>query len=224
MIGGRRDRNGVLRPDPNGNFQFPLSGFHRRDSLELSSQDLNLQFSFGPVPLRLFDIRGQMAPDLSVRPGSGLYSETTCDDVPNYSAQLHIAGVCNAQDTLAASGTLLTDRYGLRAANRRPRGVRLASLTLTRPGPGAPGSATAQLALSKGTRYPADKHVGSILLTGPDGSVVPLDFHGQTSVGTDAGGNLRTIRLTIPPGTALPAVVRAYVITDVFPLGARDLR
>ena len=224
VIGGRRDRNGVLRPDPNGNFQFPLSGFHRRDSLELSSQDLNLQFSFGPVPLRLFDIRGQMAPDLSVRPGSGLYSETTCDDVPNYSAQLHIAGVCNAQDTLAASGTLLTDRYGLRAANRRPRGVRLASLTLTRPGPGTPGSATAQLALSKGTRYPADKHVGSILLTGPDGSVVPLDFHGQTSVGTDAGGNLRTIRLTIPPGTVLPAVVRAYVITDVFPLGARDLR
>jgi outer membrane protein assembly factor BamB len=224
VIGGRRDRQGVLRPDPNGNFQFPLSGFHRRGSLELSSQDLNLQFSFGPVPLRLFDIRGQMAPDLSVRPGSGLYSETTCDDVPNYSAQLHIAGVCNAEDTLAASGTLLTDRYGLRAANRRPPGVWLASLTLTRSGPATPGSVTAQLALSKGARYPADKHVGSILLTGPDGSVVPLDFHGQTSVVTDGAGNLRTIRLTIPPGTALPAVVRAYAITDVFPLGARDLR
>jgi hypothetical protein len=54
--------------------------------------------------------------------------------------------------------------------------------------------------------------------------VVPLDFHGQTLVGTDGGGNLRTIRLTIPPGTALPAVVRAYAITDVFPLGVRDLR
>jgi hypothetical protein len=223
VIGGRRDRHGVLRPDPAGNFQFPLSGHHRRDTLELGSQGLSLQFSFGSVPLRLFDIRGQMAPDLSVRPGTGLYSETTCNDVPNYSVQLRVAGVCNAQDILAASGTLLTNRYGLRAANRRPRGVRLASLTLTRPGPSTPGTAIAQLALSRGTRYPADKHVGSIVLTSPDGSVVSLDYHGQTSVATDAAGNLGTIQLTIPPGTVLPDVVRAYAITDVFPLGWRDL-
>jgi hypothetical protein len=120
VIGARRGRDGTLRPDPNGNFQFPLSGAYRRSTLQLGSTDLSLQFSFGAVPLGLFDVRGQMGPGLAMRPGAGIYSETICADVPNYSLQLRIAGVCNAQDTLAASGTLLTGAYGSHAANRRP--------------------------------------------------------------------------------------------------------
>jgi outer membrane protein assembly factor BamB len=223
VIGARRDRHGLLRPDPSGNFQFPLSGPYRRSTVDLGSQDLSLQFSFGSVPLGLFDLRGQMGPDLALRPGAGIYSETTCADVPNYSAQLRVAGVCNAQDTLAASGTLLTGAYGNHAANRRPGGVRLTALQLTPPGPNAPGSAVATLRLSRGKRYPARKHVGSILLTGPGGEVVPLDYRNATSPVTDARGNLRAIRLTIPAGTQLPSRVRAYAILDVFPLGSRVL-
>ncbi len=223
VIGASRDRRGVLRPDPTGNFQFPLSGGYRNDTLDLSAPDLSLQFSFGSVPLRLFGIRGQMGSDFALRPGAGLYSETTCADVLNYSAQLRFAGVCNAQDTLAASGTLLTGPYGGRVANRRPAGVRLASLQITRPGPGAPGVATATLRLAPRARYPARRHVGSILLTAPDGEVVPLDYRNGTTTGADARGNLRTIQLAIPAGTALPSRVRAYAILDVFPLGFRDL-
>jgi len=223
VIGARRGRDGLLRPDPNGNFQFPLSGVYRRNALALGSQDLSLQFSFGSVPLGLFDVRGEMSPNLALRPGSGIYSETNCADVPNYSAQLRIAGVCNAQDTLAASGTLLTAAYGSHAANRRPGGVRLASLQLTRPGPSVPGAAVATLKLPRGKRYPASSHVGSILLTGPGGEAVPLDYRSATSPVTDARGNLRGIRLEIPAGTALPSPVRAYAILDVFPLGSRAL-
>jgi outer membrane protein assembly factor BamB len=223
VIGARRDRHGFLRPDPNGNFQFPLAGPYRRNTLDLGSQDLSLQFSFGSVPLGLFDVRGQMRADLAMRPGAGIYSETTCADVPNYSAQLRIAGVCNAQDTLAASGTLLTGAYGSHAANRRPGGVRLASLQLTPPGPNDPGSAVATLGLARGRRYPASKHVGSILLTGPGGEVVPLDYRNATSPVPDARGNLRAIQLTIPAGTQLPSRLRAYAILDVFPLGSRVL-
>ncbi len=224
VIGARRDRNGVLEPDPSGNFQFPLAGSYRRDALSLSSPDLSLQFSFGPVPLRLFDLRGEIAPDLALRTGAGIYSETTCSDVPNYGAQLRIAGVCNAQDTLAASGTLLTHGYGVRAANRRPKGVRIASLDLTRPSAGSPGSVVASLALSRRAHYPASRHVGSILLTGPDGQVISLDYHGETTAGTDSHGNLTTIRLSLPAGTSLPSPVRAYAILDVFPLAARELQ
>ena len=223
VISARRDRHGVLQPDPSGNFQFPLAGAYRRDALALSSSDLSLQFSFGGVPLRLFDIRGQLAHDLEMRPGTGLYSETTCSDVPNYSAQLRIAGVCNAQDTLAASGTLLTRSYGERAANRRPKGVGLSSLELSRPGPGTSGAVTATLKLSPKARYPAARHVGSILLTGPGGEVVPIDYRSQTTVGTDSRGNLQSIRLTLPPGSPLPSSLRAYVILDVFPLASREL-
>jgi outer membrane protein assembly factor BamB len=223
VIGARRDRHGLLQPDPSGNFQFPLSGVYRRDTLALSSADLNLQFSFGAVPLRLFDIRGQIAPDLAMRPGTGLYSETTCSDVPNYSAQLRVAGVCNAQDTLAAGGTLLTHRYGDRGATRKPKGVGLSSLTLIRPDPGSPGSVVATLKLGRKARYPAARHVGSIVLVGPGGEVVPLDYRGQTSAAADSRGNLRQIRLALPPGTSLPSALRAYVILDVFPLAIRKL-
>jgi hypothetical protein len=223
VIGGRRHGHGVLEPDPSGNFQFPLSGRYRNDTLDLSAPDLSLQFSFGSVPLRLFGIRGQMGGDFALRPGAGLYSETTCADVPNYSAQLRIAGVCNAQDSLAASGTLLTGRYGRGAASRRPAGVRLASLQLTRPGPDTPGVAMATLRLARGTHYPARRHVGSILLTAPGGDVVPLDYRDETTAGADSRGNLRTIQLRIPAGTVLPSRVRAYAILDVFPLGVRDL-
>jgi outer membrane protein assembly factor BamB len=223
VIGARRDRRGVLRPDPSGNFQFPLSGHYRDDTLDLSAPDLSLQFSFGSVPLRLFDIRGQMGSDFALRPGAGLYSETTCADVPNYSLQLRFAGVCNAQDTLAASGTLLTGPYGGGVANRRPAGVRLASLQITRPGPTAAGVAVATLRLAPGTHYPARRHVGSLLLTDPGGEVVPLNYRDETTAGTDARGNLRTIQLAIPAGTTLPSRVRAYVILDVFPLGSRVL-
>jgi hypothetical protein len=223
VIGARRGRDGVLHPDPNGNFQFPLSGDYRRNTLELGSRDLSLQFSFGAVPLGIFDVRGQMGPGLALRPGGGIYSETNCADVPNYSAQLRVAGVCNSQDTLAASGTLLTGAYGSHAANRRPAGVGLASLQLTRPGPVSAGAATATLKLAKGRRYPASKHVGSILLTGPGGEVVPLDYRSATTPVTDARGDLRGIQLRIPAGTALPSPVRAYAILDVFPLGSRSL-
>ena len=57
VVGARRDGHGVLRPDPSGNFQFPLSGRYRNDTLDLSAPDLSLQFSFGSVPLRLFGRR-----------------------------------------------------------------------------------------------------------------------------------------------------------------------
>jgi outer membrane protein assembly factor BamB len=224
VIGARRDRHGVLQPDPSGNFQFPLAGPYRRDTVALSSAGLSLQFSFGSVPLRLFELRGQIAPDLAMRPGTGLYSETSCSEVPNYSAQLRVAGVCNAQDTLAASGTLLTHRYGDRAPTRKPKGVGLSGLEISRPAGGSPGSVVATLKLARRARYPASRHIGSILLTGTGGEVVPLDYRGQTSSTTDSRGNLRQISLTLPPGTSLPGVVRAYVVLDVYPLAVRKLR
>ena len=168
-LGDRRSPGSAWRPAAGslGQLPVPLAGAYRHDALALDSSGLSLQFSFGSVPLRIFDVRGQIAPDLGMLPGTGLYSETTCADVPNYSVQLRFAGVCNAQDTLAASGTLLTRPYGDRAATRRPRGVRLASLQLTRPTAGASGAVLATLRLSGRARYPAARHVGSILLTRP---------------------------------------------------------
>ena len=85
----------------------------------------DLQFSFGSVPLRSFDFRGRLDGDGGFAPGASLYGQVTCADVPNYSAQLRIAGVCNDTDTLAAYGTFLGER--LRARRRQRAAARRAS-------------------------------------------------------------------------------------------------
>jgi hypothetical protein len=77
--------------------------------------------------------------------------------------------------------------------------------------------------MARGKRYPASKHVGSILLTGPGGDVVPLDYRSATTPITDARGDLRGMQLQIPAGTSLPSPLRAEAILDVFPLGPRAL-
>ena len=75
----------------------------------LNASRLDLQFSFGPVPVRSLDFRGRLQPDGRFTPGASVYGQVTCASVPNYSAYLYIAGVCNPDDTLASFGTFLSD-------------------------------------------------------------------------------------------------------------------
>jgi outer membrane protein assembly factor BamB len=221
VIGARKDPHGVSVADPASEFAFPLLGRYRRDSLILSARDLTLTFSFGPVPLHVFQLRGQLRRDLGMQ-GANMYSETVCADVPVYGPLLPLTGLCNQKGKLVASGTFVTDAYDRRgAANRRPQGLRIESVDLKRPGASAAGEAAATFSLRHGARYPASEHVASILLTAADsGEPVSLDYKAATSTTTDAAGNLTGVRVEIPPGTELPARVRVYVIADVFPLGA----
>ena len=97
-------------------------------------------------------------------------------------------------------------------------------MTLNRPGTDQDGSADATLLLGGHTRYPISKHVAAILLTdAATGDVVSVDYKADTTERRDRHGNLVGVHLTIPSGTSLPARVRAYVITDVFPLASRVL-
>ena len=188
----------------------------------LNASKVDLQFSFGPVPLRSLDFRGRLGADGRFGPGASLYGQVTCAEVPNYSVYLYVAGVCNPSDTLAASGTFLSDRYRGGPANRRPAGISVSRLTLRRPTASSAGEAKATLELARGASYPARRHLGSILLVDEaTGKPVSLDYRTLTSNGSGPSGNLRRIELAIPAGTELPARVRAYAIADVFPLGSR---
>ncbi len=188
----------------------------------LNASDVNLQFSFGPVPLRSLDFRGRLGADGRFGPGASLYGQVTCADVPNYSVYLYVAGVCNPSDTLAASGTFLSDRYRGGPANRRPAGLSVSRLSLERPTASSAGQATATLRLAGGASYPAARHLASILLLDArTGKPVSLDYRTLTSNAKGPSGNIRRVSLAIPAGTELPARVRAYVIADVFPLGSR---
>jgi hypothetical protein len=51
---------------------------------------------------------------------------------------------------------------------------------------------------------------------------VSLDYRKAISLKV-VHGAIRQVRVDIPAGTALPARIRAFVITDVFPLADREL-
>ena len=225
VIGAREGRNGVSKPDPNGNFAFALAGRYRGNEVILNANRLDLQFSFGPVPIRSLDLRGELGADGRFGAGASLYGQVTCAEVPNYSVYLYVAGVCNQNDTLASYGTFLSDAYNPKGtANRKPKGVHGGKVTLTAPTPVADGEAVARLKLDPGARYRASKHVASILLVDADtGQPVSLDYRNLTTPVTDAKGNITEVHVRIPAGTTLPAHLEAYVIADVFPLAARGV-
>jgi outer membrane protein assembly factor BamB len=198
--------------DRHGAFAFPLSGRYRDDSLLLSQSGLTLTFSFGAVPLRRFDLRMQMGADRRAR-GASLTAEVFCPEVPVYGAALQAIGLCNSDNVLPSSGTFITGPYR-GAANKRPRGVRLASLKR---------EGNAVVARLGGAPLAGARHSANVLLTdAATGEVVALDYRKETSLKL-VHGAIRVIRLRIPAGTALPARIKAYVITDVFPLAEREL-
>jgi outer membrane protein assembly factor BamB len=226
LQGGRRDRSGRLVADPHASLAFPIGGRYRGNEFILSGKNLELTFSFGDVPLERFDLRGRMGADRRVKPGAALYAEALCATVPNYGPVLAaVTRLCNRDGKLVASGTFVTKPYAARGgANVRPRGVKVSKLVLQRPTQSADGSATATLKLARGVRYRARSHAVHILLTdAASGDVVPITYRKNTSVTKDARGNIASVRLSIPSGTSMPPSVRAYVVSDVYPLLARDV-
>jgi hypothetical protein len=74
-----------------------------------------------------------------------------------------------------------------------------------------------------GAPLKASRHAAAILLTDADsGAVVSLDYRKAISLGLSRG-SIREVRLRIPAGTTLLDRIRAYVITDVFPIAEREL-
>jgi outer membrane protein assembly factor BamB len=221
VIAARRLADGTTVPDPSGAFLFPLTGRYRADSVILSASNITLTFSFGTVPLHLLQFRGQLGKSLAFEPGANVYAEANCAEVPYYGPFLPLFRLCNGDGQLISSGTFLTERYAARrdAANVRPSGVSVTSVALERPGIAADGSVTAAIRVRPGVRYSPKQHTLAILLTNADtGQPVGMDYKAGTAVAGDPRGNAGQVRLRIPRGTELPARVRAYVMTDVFPL------
>jgi outer membrane protein assembly factor BamB len=222
VIGAYEDAHGAERVDPHSAFGFPLSGHYAGRSLMLSSPNVPLQFSFGVVPLRRFELRGDLSPGLRFQPGVSLYAETVCATVPTYGPELVFTGICNPSGVLAASGTFVSGAYR-GTANVRPSGVRLGAVRWVRPTAARAGSVDARLV---GARLPAaNRHVAGVLLTdATSGRPLAINYRAQTTVSRAGAGGIAGVSLTIARGTVLPARIRAYVIVDAFPVGAAWLR
>jgi outer membrane protein assembly factor BamB len=227
--------HGSYVADPHGSLIFPLAGQYHGNTLKLEVQNAQLTFSFGRVPLQRLDFGFQLGSSLRAAPGASAYAQALCAAIPNYGPEANLTGICNEPDgVLAAAGTFITGPYapaphtgrrpGVAAANRRPQGLSVGSLTLTPPSPLGAGNLTATLALAKGVSYPAAEHrIGLLLVDEQTGQPLPLDYTDQVTT-TDRHGNIATARLNLPAGTVLPAHVRAYVLADVFPLASRLVR
>jgi hypothetical protein len=216
VIGGRQDARGREHVDPNSGFAFPLAGRYVGNSVMLASPGVPLQFSFGNVPLRRFELRGALNRNLNFNPGANLYAETVCATVPIYGPELAFTGICNPKGVLAASGAFLSRAYH-GAANLRPTGVRAGAVTLVRPTASTDGHADVGFS---GRRLPAAaEHVAAILLTdAASGTPVAIDARAHTSLTTNTARGITGVHLNIPRGTQLPSHVRAYVIVDAFPI------
>ncbi|MFA5890381.1 MAG: PQQ-binding-like beta-propeller repeat protein [Actinomycetota bacterium] len=222
---GTKHVGGQAVVDPNAYFSFPLAGRYKDDFVILNQRNLTLPFSFGDVPMRRFELRGQLGQDLRVRSGASLYAEVTCADVPFYGPLLYVTGLCNTEGTLPASGTFITDAYNPNgAANKRPEGLSVSRMTIQRPTLVQEGVVSAKLVLAPGASYPANSHVVSVVLAdAATGEMVSMAYKENLRVIAGDDGNVSEVRLTLPAGTTLPSWVKAYVVTDVFPLYSRLL-
>jgi hypothetical protein len=220
---GSQEQDGKRVADPGSEFAFPLTGRYVGDSVILDQRSFSLLFTFGRVPLDRLGFRGSFDRSLVMRPGAAVYGEVDCPSVPNLGPLLIVAGLCNDQKKLIASGTYLTSGYE-GPANRRPDGVRLGAVELTRPTASTDGSVSAAFDLRKGAAFSAGDHTAGILLVDAGtGKPLPLDYDGLTKL-RKAGGRISGVDLELPAGTDLPSRVQAYAIADVFPLGSRNLR
>ncbi|MEJ7892440.1 MAG: hypothetical protein WKF94_07340 [Solirubrobacteraceae bacterium] len=133
VIGGRRDARGRVVPDPGGGAAFPLTGRMLGDQFILRRDDVNLRFAFGDVGVRRLELRGALDSTGASKPGTSLYAEVTCNDVPVYGPLLILTGTCNQDGTLIAGGTFLVSPFpratrplgvvGRVGRNRAPHGL-----------------------------------------------------------------------------------------------------
>ena len=219
VIGALRDSRGFPQVNSSGKFEFrfPLQGQYRHNDLLLSNKALTLTVSFGSVPMKLFQVSGRLGTDM-VMEQPAIHVDVFCPDVPTYGLLLNLFKLCNNRQYMPVLGTYLTRAYpSSGTANKRPGNVSVSSLTLAPATALAAGNVTAKFAVSGS--YKKAQHVVSILLTNAaTGEPLPIDYLTNLTVTANAAGDVDTATLAIPSGTAMPAQVKAYVISDVYPL------
>lgn len=215
FVGAKQQGTKLVADPADQPFMIPMSGKMVDGTFSWSSAPgLALAFEFGPVPVRQFDLGGTLSPEGVVQPDAQLYGQSVCDDIPNYGTTMPLTGMCDTQGVLTTVGTYLGRTTTTSPANQRVNGLTVGSVSVARSG----GTTfTAPITLAPGTTYPAKEHFVSILLLGPDGTPVGVDYLNATKTQTDSAGNVTGVTVTVPDGTTLPSQVEAVVMTDAFP-------
>lgn len=209
FVGAKRNEQGQIVADPSARFAFPVSGRQRGGTFELNASGVNLWFTFGPVPLQRFDLRGTFGPDGQVEPTSQFLAEAVCQDIPSYGALMPATGMCDTAGVITAAGTFLGQTAKSPALRRVP-GLEVGEVTYT--------DGVVSAAISAPPGYTADQHYVGILLLGADGRPVPLDYWENTTMRTADGGQITGVDVTAPGLSRFTAVV----MTDAFPAKTQE--
>ena len=142
FVGAKPGTRGEVVADPSARFAFPVLGPQRGGTFSWTAAQVNLWFTFGPVPLRRFDLRGTFGADGRVGPDSQFLAEAVCADIPGYGGQMPITGMCDTSGVITAAGTFLGEQAQSPAVRRVP-GLTVGEVTTDRvvvlggPHPGA---------------------------------------------------------------------------------------
>ncbi|MEZ5184790.1 MAG: PQQ-binding-like beta-propeller repeat protein [Candidatus Nanopelagicales bacterium] len=214
FVGAKRDDQDRIVADPSALFAFPMAGLQRGGTFEFTTSQVNLWFTFGPVPLRRFDLRGTFDDQGEVLPDSQFLAEAVCADIPGYGSQIPATGMCDTQGVITAGGTYLGATAQSPALRRVP-GLKVGKIALT---PGAPTTLSASIDVAR--PYTSEDHFVSILLIDEQGTPVPIDYYSNTSLQTGPDNQITGVTLTVDQ--SLPPSFQAVVMTDAFPAERQD--
>jgi hypothetical protein len=217
FVGAQRDEDGTIVADPSSLFAFPVAGQMRGGTFAFNATGVNLWFTFGPVPLQRFDLRGTFDSAGTIRADSQFLAEAVCADIPGYGSQIPATGMCDTQGVITAAGTFLGEQTDASPAVKRVPGMKVGEITYS---PGSPSTLSATIDVP--TRYTSDEHFVSILLVDEQGLPVPIDYYSKTEIRTDADKQITGVTVTVDE--QLPDRFTAYVMTDAFPAASQEIQ
>ncbi len=224
MVSAQHGPDGTLKINPKPEIMTPLNARYYGDQFIFTDQNFALNAMNVRIPFRVLDFRAQFGADRVAQPGATAYAEADVLSIPTYGPLLVVSGLAsNVAEKLVVSGTFVTRPYD-GAVAMRPQGVHLATEGQL-PTKDRPGMVRAQVTLDAGTAYPLAEHSPAICLIDTDkNEALFLEYAALLNTSTDTQGNLASITLTIPPGTALPQNTEAMVILDGFGLATVTLK
>jgi hypothetical protein len=223
-IGGRRDGKGTLTADPDSSVTLAMSGVYEGDNF-LVSGPVSLRVGTRSIPFERLDIRGQLGPDLTARPGATLFGFTDAASIPAVGQYLGVNAASAISAQAVMSGTFLTAPYPRSgSANKQPRGLQVSFVEYVQPTTRLPGQIVAHFRLARGASYKLSEHrIAIILIDRVTDQVVPLDYTSKITVSATPQGDVSQAVLTIPEDSELSQELAAVVIADVFPLHREKL-
>jgi len=221
VIGGRKNSDGILVPDPESDFTFAFNGRYKDNNFILENHTVTIPVTGIPIPFTFLEMRGQLNNQLNALHGTTMYADSQVMKIPTFGPYLVIAGLANnVYEKLLVSGTFIIHPYqSTLAANKRPSGVNLGEMNFIPPTENAEGNVSVDINVENGTSYSSDDHRAGILMVDADRSeAIFLNYLENLQTESDMNGNLKSVTLNIPAGTQLPEKLEVYIMLDVFPV------